>query len=123
ASSIGYPSATDYLPITAGTYDVDVRPAGSMDVLLHIAGWSIAPGAQASVIIIDGADGKLDVVPLVDAAAASTMPAGGVQTGYGGMAPEGRSSTGWTTGAVAALAVVAAMGLLATRTRRRAVSR
>src|SRR6185312_5402747 len=87
AANVSYPNATAYLPITAGTYDVDVRAAGTDEVLLHIAGWSIAPDQQATVIIIDGADGKLDVVPLVDSATVSTMPAGGVQTGLGGMAP------------------------------------
>jgi len=87
AAGVSYPNATAYLPITAGTYDVDVRAAGTDEVLLHIAGWSIAPDQQATVIIIDGADGKLDVVPLVDSATVSTMPAGGVQTGLGGMAP------------------------------------
>lgn len=122
ASAVSYPNATAYLPIAAGTYDVDVRAAGTPDVLLHIAGWSIAPGAQASVIVISGADGRLDVVPLVDSAAAAVVPAGGVQTGYGGMAPPAPNGNGWATAAAAGTGLAAAaVGLLIARRRRQLV--
>lgn len=92
ASDVTYPWATGYQPIVAGTYDVEVKPVGSSDVLLRISSWSITPGAQSSIVIVKGLDGKLDVVPVLDAAAVAVAPVGGVQTDYGQLAlPSHRS--------------------------------
>ena len=92
AAGVTYPSATGYVPITPGQYDVNIVAPGTSDVLLRISGWSIEPGVQSSVIIIEGLDGKLDVAPVRDAMAASAPPSGGIQTGYGGMAPKPETS-------------------------------
>jgi hypothetical protein len=122
APDVSYPNATEYLPVEAGTYDIDVRTAGTANVLLHIAGWSIAAGEQASVILIDGADGKLDVVPLQDSASVAVMPTGGVQTGFGGMAPPAAAAHSWPQLAAVSTFGAAALGALGTQ-RRRAASR
>jgi hypothetical protein len=61
------------------------------------------------VIIVKGLDGNLDVVPVVDAVAAAAAPTGGVQTGYGGMAPRPGSSR-WPLLAVPAVLVAAFVG-------------
>jgi hypothetical protein len=86
ASDVPYPTASGYEPITPGQYDVNVLQSGTTNVVLHIAGWSIQPDTQASIVIVKGLDGKLDVVPVRDSAATTVTPVGGVQTGYGGMA-------------------------------------
>ncbi|MEO5902161.1 MAG: DUF4397 domain-containing protein [Ilumatobacteraceae bacterium] len=103
ASNVPYASATPYVPIDPGTYNVDVLEAGTQNVVVKVAGWSIQPGVQSSVIVIKGLDGKLDVVPVLDAAAVPAAPSGGVQTGYGGMAPKPGSATRWPYLAVPAL--------------------
>jgi Domain of unknown function (DUF4397) len=87
AATVPYPAATSYQAIAGGQYDVEVLAAGTKTVLLQVNGWSIEPGAQSSIVIVRGLDGKIDVAPLRDAAAVGVAPAGGVQTGYGSMAP------------------------------------
>ena len=128
ASSVTYPSATPYQAIGAGTYDLEIREAGTPNVLVQVSGWSIQPGGQATVVIVKGLDGKLDVVPLADAAMAVLSPVGGVQTGFGGMS--------WASSGIGAAvpvapfatlgAAVLCIGLAASaalRLRKRAVSR
>lgn len=95
ATDVAYPGATAYQTIAAGTYDVDVLEGGTQNVLVKVAGWSIEPGVQSSVIVIKGLDGRLDVVPVLDAAAVPAAPVGGVQTGYGGMAPKPGGAMRW----------------------------
>jgi uncharacterized protein DUF4397 len=92
-ASVPYPGASAYQEVQPGTYDVQVRPAGSSEVLLEVDGWTIEPGVQSSVAIVKGSDGRLDVVAVRDAAAVAVAPAGGVQTGYGGMADAPSSNT------------------------------
>ena len=87
AAAVPYPAATSYQAIAGGQYDVQVLAAGTTTVLLQVRGWAIEPGAQSSIVIVRGVDGKLDVAPLRDAAAVGVAPVGGVQTGYGSMAP------------------------------------
>ena len=95
AADVPYPSANGYQPIQPGQYDVEVRATGTDDVLLQVAGWSIQPDTQASIVIVRGLDGQLDVVPVRDSAATSVIPVGGIQTGYGGMAGiDGRVDAG-----------------------------
>jgi Domain of unknown function (DUF4397) len=109
AAAVPYPDATTYQSIAGGQYDVQVLAAGTKTVLLQVRGWSIEPGAQSSIVIVRGADGKLDVAPLRDAAAVGLAPAGGVQTGYGSMAPNAhRQPTGPRL--VAALAALSTVG-------------
>jgi len=119
ASDVPYPSANAYQAIAPGQYDVEVRPTGSTDVLLRVAGWSIEPGTQASIVIVRGLDGQLDVVPVRDSAAAEVTPVGGVQTGYGSMAPD-VSSDGVPDAAVAA--AVGLLGVAGALVARRRVS-
>jgi hypothetical protein len=94
ATGVAYPGATPYQPIAAGQYDVEVRLTGSDQVVLTVDDWSIQPAVQSSIVIVQGTDGALDVVPIRDSAAVAVPPLGGVQTGYGGMSPAVTGSTG-----------------------------
>jgi hypothetical protein len=116
ASNVAYATATPYEAIDPGTYDVDVLEAGTQNIVVKVAGWSIQPGVQSSVIVIKGLDGKLDVVPVLDAAAVPAAPTGGVQTGYGGMAPKPGSALWWPYAIVASL-LIAAIGTVVLRKR------
>jgi hypothetical protein len=80
---VPYPEATEYQAIAPGQYDVQVVASDTQSVVLQVSGWSIAPGAQSSIVIVRGLDGKLDVAPLSDAAAVAVAPVGGVQTDLG----------------------------------------
>ncbi len=120
ASAVPYPAATSYVAIAAGQYDVQVVAAGTDTVLLQVGGWSIAPGAQSSIVIVRGLDGRLDVAPLSDSSAVPVAPTGGVQTGFGGMAPPALDSK-VGAGAISMLAaLVLSVGCSVVAARRRA---
>ncbi|HZB41519.1 MAG TPA: DUF4397 domain-containing protein, partial [Ilumatobacter sp.] len=123
AAAVPYPGATEYLDVAPGAYDVQVTDSTTAQVVLEVQGWTIEPGVQATIVIVAGADGQLDVAPLVDTASAAVVPVGGVQTGYGGMAGQDRSTPiisatlAWILLASLGLGVVA---LAAVAERRRA---
>lgn len=61
-------TATEYLPVDAGTYDLEVRPAGTEDVALEIPGLTLEAGTVYSAYAMGLlGDGSLTVVPFVDA--------------------------------------------------------
>jgi len=86
ASNVAYPAATPYLDVDPGTYDLELRRAGSTEVLLRVDDWRIAANAEATVVVSRATNGALSVVPLLDAGGTSTMPSGGAATGFGGTA-------------------------------------
>ena len=51
-ADLAYPSATDYLTVPAGDYDLEVRPAGTMDVALQLDPVTLAAGTSYSVFAI-----------------------------------------------------------------------
>lgn len=86
AEELSYPRPSDYLDVAPGTYDMRVTDAASGAPVLLVEGWAIDAGVQASVVVVAGSDGMLDVVPLVDFVAVAVAPTGGAETGFGGMA-------------------------------------
>lgn len=122
-ASVPYPGASDYQEVQPGTYDVQVRPAGSSEALLDVDDWTIEPGVQSSVAIVKGSDGRLDVVAVRDAAAVAVAPAGGVQTGYGGMADAPSSGLRPLIATCVGVLVVAGLAFTAVARRRRLASR
>lgn len=90
---LAFKADSGYLPVDAMTYDLEVRPAGTEDVAIDIAGFNAEAGTVYTVMAIGlASDGSLTVLPLVDAthadstgggsATAPAMPA----TGGGGTA-------------------------------------
>jgi hypothetical protein len=60
-------AATEYLPVDAGTYDLEVRPAGTEDVALEVPGLALEAGTVYSAYAMGLLeDGSLTVVPFVD---------------------------------------------------------
>lgn len=86
ASNVAFPAASAYVPVAAGSYDVEVRRNGTDEVLIAVQGWSVAAGARATVIVNRTDAGALSVVPVLDAGGAGAMPVGGAATGMGGLA-------------------------------------
>jgi hypothetical protein len=120
-ADLAFPTASDYLPVNAGTYDLSVRPTGTETSALGIDGFVADAGTTYTVFATGLAgDGSLGVLPRVDATNPSattqqtpSMPA----TGAGGTAPDGGGTAGWliALGAVAALSLMAGGLVMARR--------
>jgi hypothetical protein len=122
--NLAFPTASNYLPVDAGSYDLDVRPTGTETVAIDINGFMAEAGTIYTVFATGLlADGSLGVLPLVDATnpatttSAPSMPA----TGAGGTATDSTVTTGWLVafGAVIALAMTTGGLVLARRTASR----
>lgn len=107
----GQPTA--YAAVPAGPWQLAVRSAGR-PVDLQPA--DLASGALYTVLVVDGAAGRLQASVLEDAAGTAVAPRGGLATGGGGTAtevtggsPAASSAGSWALGGLAllALAVVA----------------
>lgn len=121
AANVPYPQATAYAPIEPAAYDVVITDSDSGDTLLRVAGWSINPGEQSTIVVLRGSDGALDVAPIVDAVAVAVAPMGGVQTGYGSMAGSLDGDGGLPVGPIALAGVAVAAGALMISRRRQQV--
>jgi hypothetical protein len=75
--SLAYPDGTEYVELPAGSYDLEVRPAGSTDVAFDLDELTLDAGSSYSAFAVGGlGDGSFTVVPAVDAALA------GVRVGH-----------------------------------------
>ena len=73
--NLAFPNASDYLVVPAGSYDLEVRPTGTMDVALALDGVALEAGMVYDVFAIGTiADGTLSVlvVPSTTAATVAT---------------------------------------------------
>jgi hypothetical protein len=92
-SNARFPSASDYREVPAGTVDLEVRKAGSDQVLARARNLNLPSGSISSLVAVGGIGEKLELLDIRDAAAAVSA-AGGVATGAGGTSP-GSSPAGW----------------------------
>jgi hypothetical protein len=70
-ADLAYPAASTYLDLPAGTYDLEVRPAGTTDVAFDIDPLTLRAGTSYSAFAVGSlTDGTFKVVPAVDAALA-----------------------------------------------------
>jgi hypothetical protein len=86
-----FPSASDYQEVPAGSADLEVRKAGSGEVLAKADNVTLASGSISSLVAVGGIGEKLELLDISDAATAVSA-VGGVATGAGG------TSTGPSTG-------------------------
>lgn len=86
--NLAFKADSGYLPVDAMSYDLEVRPTGTTDVAIDIAGFNAQAGTVYSVFAIGLAgDGSLTVLPLVDAQHSQGTGGGDPQmpaTGAGG---------------------------------------
>ena len=70
-SNVEFKGVGDYLPVDAGTYDLEVRLAGTETVALEVPGVALADGTVYTIFAMGlaGGDPALEAVPSVDAAA------------------------------------------------------
>ena len=86
------PSASDYQEVPAGTVDLEVRKAGSDQILAKANNLNLPGGSISSLVAVGGIGEKLELLDIRDAATA--VSAAGVATGAGGTSP-GSSPGGW----------------------------
>jgi hypothetical protein len=103
-SDVPFKGVGDYLPVDAGTYDLEARIAGTSDVALSVPGVALEDGYVYTIFAMGLAGGEpaLTAVPSVDAMAPATLPVtGGVV-----------SSAWWVALAAAGAAIVTGSLLL-----------
>jgi hypothetical protein len=78
-SNIAFKGIGDYLPVDAGTYDLEVRLAGTDTVALEVPGLALQAGTVYTVFAMGLAGGEpaLMAIPSVDAAPSAMMPQSG----------------------------------------------
>lgn len=63
--NVSFPDASDYVVVPAGTYDLEVRPAGEDEVVLALPNTAIPPGVAVDVFAVGLVeDGSLSVLPV-----------------------------------------------------------
>jgi LPXTG-motif cell wall-anchored protein len=76
---LAFPDASDYLPVPAGSYDIQVVPAGGSDVVIDLAGTTLEAGKIYSVFatnVVASITPELAVyTPAAGAGTPSTLPA------------------------------------------------
>jgi hypothetical protein len=73
-ADLAFPKASGTRTVPAGTYDLEVRVAGTNDVALPLAGVTLEPGMVYSVYAIGQvSDGSLTVLPIVSSTTGATM--------------------------------------------------
>ena len=79
-NNLAFPNASDNLDVDAGTYNVEVRPAGTTTAALSAPGLALEAGKYYTVIAVGllGGSPALELLPIVDtlaAQASTTTPA------------------------------------------------
>jgi hypothetical protein len=75
-ANVAFKEIGDYLPVDAGTYDLEVRLAGTDTVALDVPGLALAEGTVYTVFAMGLAGGEptLAAIPSVDAMPGAVMP-------------------------------------------------
>ncbi|HEV2639320.1 MAG TPA: DUF4397 domain-containing protein [Actinocrinis sp.] len=109
ATNLHFPSVTGYQTVEPGSWTVKV----ATQTAAATSKVTLASDSTHTFAVLDGTNGVPKLLDLGDAAGASTLPVGGVQTGFGGTADKsgGQLETDLIWGAL--LALGAGSGLFA----------
>jgi hypothetical protein len=83
---VRFGEVTPFETVTAGTFGMEVRAAGTSRVLFTQGAARMPAGMIVTVAGTISADGQIETLPILDAAGAGSLPRGGVATGAGGTA-------------------------------------
>lgn len=113
-SNIPFKGVGDYLPVDAGTYDLEARVAGTDTVALSVPGVALAEGTVYTIFAMGLVEGEpaLTAVPSADAVAPTQLP----ETG-------GQVSNLWLLAAIGAGIALVAGGLLLSRRSERVATK
>jgi hypothetical protein len=114
ADGVQFATTTDYQQVEPGRWRLRLTGAGGPSTDTEVR---LADGAVYSLLVLDSKQGGLTTELRRDAEGGTVVPAGGVDTGAGGMAARGRSAYPLVAGGLAAAA--GAVSLLLWRRRRR----
>jgi Domain of unknown function (DUF4397) len=107
-----FPEATPFATVKAGSMALEVRMAGTKQVVFKSGARPLPAGAILTVAGTVSPSGTIEVLPILDAAGAGATPRGGIATGAGGTAPaDGIRLAGPLTAAGLALLVGGAISL------------
>ncbi|VWX38292.1 Peptidase [Exiguobacterium oxidotolerans] len=103
-SDLEFSKVSDYGTLDAGTYDLEVRPAGAMDVVKALDGIKLDSGKNYTALAIGLLEGEpaFDVLLIPDGGEMAAMP----DTGLGGSADTSSMATTWALVALAGVALV-----------------
>jgi Domain of unknown function (DUF4397) len=110
---VGFGKVSGFVTVAAGKFSLEVRAAGSPTVLFTQGATTLPAGTIITVAGTISSAGKIETLPILDAAGAGRLPQGGVATGAGGTAEPPAAQ------ALGALLVVGLLALVAEAARRR----
>ena len=93
-SNVSFLQASAYKAVPSGTYTLELHATGTANVLFTATGVAATNGVVATFTGIGGVGKPVELLPIVDANAAASVPVGGPSTGGGGTAAR-PPSTDW----------------------------
>jgi Domain of unknown function (DUF4397) len=110
---VSFLHATDYAQMPAGIYDIQLKAAGTEQVIFTISNFNADGGHIHSLAAAGGVGRAIELVEMYDAASAAVTPVGAAQTGEGGLQLPSAASA-----MVGVLAVVLVLALIVAPRRR-----
>jgi hypothetical protein len=83
---VAYMHASDYAQMPAGIYDIQLRVAGTDQVIFTVNQFNADGGHIHSLAAAGGVNRRVEVVEMYDAVSAAVTPAEAPKTGEGGLA-------------------------------------
>jgi len=116
--NVTFGMVSDFVAVAAGRFSLEVRQAGTSTVLFTQGAARLPAGMIITVAGTITSAGKIEMLPILDAAGAGNLPRGAVATGAGGTAnaPASRAVGPTVLVALLALVTVAARRRLRNRT-------
>jgi hypothetical protein len=114
--NLTFPEATPFATVEAGSMALEVRRAGTEEVVFKSGARPLPAGAILTVAGTVSPSGTIEVLPILDAAGAGATPRGGIASGAGGTAPA--DGTGLALSLTAAGLALMVGGAIAVRRRR-----
>lgn len=114
-SNLAFPNAAGPSPVDAGTYDLEVRAAGTTTVALPINGVQLQAGKIYTVLAVGLLNGTpaLEALPIVNDPAPAPAPAASPAAPAAGLPASGTGAIAGGSGVSAMLAVLLGLGILA----------
>jgi Domain of unknown function (DUF4397) len=116
---VRFGEVSPFITVAAGRMAVEVRAAGTSRVLFTQGAAPIPAGMIVTLAGTISAAGRIETLPILDAAGAGNLPRGGIATGAGGTAG---GQGAWPVALLPAVGLLAAAALAAGRRSRRQVA-